>query len=228
MILLLGGSGLVGREILAQLGDRQLPTRAPFRRQPQRPASASLQIVEDPNWSTTDSLVSLMSEVDTVLCAIGTTIAQAGSEAAFRAVDFEIVDRAAREARRAGVQHFGLVSAVGADAHSKIFYNRVKGEAEASVREQKFYHTIILRPSLLLGDRRNQALRPGEKFAQALSPALSWMMRGAWARYRPIEARCVARAMLNLMLKRSTSTPHEEARSVTILEGQKLFQVAAL
>lgn len=226
MILLLGASGLIGREALSQLQAQKKATRAAFRRLPRTAASTgsgdgAIEFVEDAHWSSEASLQRLMSGVDTVLCAIGTTIAQAGSEAAFRAVDFEIVERAAREARRAHVQGFALVSAVGANANSKIFYNRVKGEAETAVIEQNFARTLILRPSLLLGDRRDQASRPGERIAQSLAPALSWLMQGRLARYRPIQARDVARAMVNTLL-----TPERMKISPLILEGQALFEAA--
>jgi len=222
VILLLGGSGLIGRETLSQLREQKQLTRAVFRRSPRLENSDNIELVEDAHWSSEASLARLMGGVDTVLCAIGTTIAQAGSEAAFRAVDFEIVSRAAREARRAKVARFALVSAVGANANSKIFYNRVKGEAEAAVIEQGFPHTLILRPSLLLGDRSDQATRPGERIAQSFAPAFSWLMRGDLARYRPIPARDVARAMVNTVL-----TTERMKISPLILEGQDLFDAAA-
>lgn len=219
MILLLGGSGLVGREALTLLNARHQPTRAAFRRKPTSTFSSDIEIVEDPQWANPESLAGLMRGVDSVLCAVGTTIAQAGSEAAFRAVDFEIVDRAAREARRSRVQCFVLVSAVGADANSRIFYNRVKGEAEASVIAQNFPQTTILRPSLLLGDRSHQPDRPGERIGQVLAPAIGWMMRGSWARYRPIEGRNVACAMIASLDRR----PQPTDSPVELLEGQSLL-----
>jgi uncharacterized protein YbjT (DUF2867 family) len=226
VILLLGGSGLIGRETLCQLRAQKTPTRAAFRRLPRTAASTgsddgAIEFFEDAHWSNEASLQRLMEGVDTVLCAIGTTIAQAGSEGAFRAVDFEIIERAAREARRAKVARFALVSAVGANANSKIFYNRVKGEAETAVIEQNFAQTLILRPSLLLGDRSDQAARPGERIAQSLAPAFSWMMRGGLARYRPIHARDVACAMINTLL-----TPERMKISPLILEGQALLDAA--
>jgi uncharacterized protein YbjT (DUF2867 family) len=131
-------------------------------------------------------------------CALGTTIRAAGSQAAFRAVDFDAVLAFARAARAAGVSRFALVSALGADPGSPTFYNRVKGEAEAELRAVGFAYLVIARPSLLVGDRGalGQPARPGEAIAVALTkPVARWIPR-AW---RPIGAARVARSMLRAL-----------------------------
>ncbi len=128
-------------------------------------------------------------------CCLGTTISQAGSQAAFRAVDFDTVLAFARAARAAGVGRFGVVSALGADSRSSNFYSRVKGEAEAALTELAFDSLVIARPSLLAGDREalGQHRRLGERLGLALALPLGRLVPAAW---RPIQAAHVARALL--------------------------------
>jgi uncharacterized protein YbjT (DUF2867 family) len=105
--------------------------------------------------------------VDDVYVALGTTIKVAGSRAAFRQVDFDFVVDTARAARAAGATRLAVVSAMGADARSRVFYNRVKGEMEAAIAQLGYESVVIARPSLLLGDRAalGQPARSGETWA---------------------------------------------------------------
>lgn len=125
---------------------------------------------------------------------LGTTIAQAGSQAAFRAVDFDAVLAFAQAARAAGVERFAVVSALGADPRSSNFYSRVKGEMEAALRGLGFASLVIARPSLLAGDRAalGQPTRRGEQIALAVARPLAPLIPLRW---RPIEAATVARAL---------------------------------
>jgi uncharacterized protein YbjT (DUF2867 family) len=134
--------------------------------------------------------------VDDVLCCLGTTIKQAGSQQAFRRVDHDYVVRTAELARERGAGCFLLVSALGADAGSRVFYNRVKGETERDVAALGFEGVALLRPSLLLG--RRAELRAGEGLAQKAAPLLSPLLVGPLRKYRAIPAATVARAMLRL------------------------------
>jgi uncharacterized protein YbjT (DUF2867 family) len=131
---------------------------------------------------------------DEAYCCLGTTIKAAGSQAAFRAVDFDAVLAFAHAARRAGVQRFAVVSALGASPHSPTFYNRVKGEMEAALAGLGYASLVIARPSLLSGDRAalGQPQRAAERLALALTSPLSGLIPKAW---RPIAAATVARAM---------------------------------
>lgn len=129
-----------------------------------------------------------------VFCCLGTTIKKAGSQDAFRAVDFTAVTELAAEAERTGAAQWLSVSALGADAKSSVFYNRVKGEADASVMKHRVGHISIFRPSLLLGDRTES--RPGEKVGMLLAPVFTPLLRGPLRAYRPITAEAVARAMV--------------------------------
>jgi uncharacterized protein YbjT (DUF2867 family) len=126
------------------------------------------------------------------LCALGTTIKTAGSQAAFRAVDHDAVVSFARWARRGGAATFVLVSSVGADATARNFYLRVKGEAEESVAAVGFARLVVLRPSLLLGDRAER--RAGEGVARKLAPAFNPLLLGGLRRYRAIGAGDVSAA----------------------------------
>ena len=119
----------------------------------------------------------------------------AGSQQAFRQVDFDFVVETARAAREAGAKRLAVVSALGADAASRVFYNRVKGEMEAAVAGLGYDSVTIAQPSLLLGDRRalGQPERSGEVWAtRLLSPFMALVPRGV----RPIAARDVAAAMM--------------------------------
>ena len=134
--------------------------------------------------------------VDDAFCCIGTTIKKAGSQEAFRRVDYDYVLAFARAAQRAGARQFLLVTALGADPASRIFYSRVKGEIEQAVRELPFQGIHIFRPSFLMGERAEARLaeRIGVPVARVVAPLLIGPLR----RYRPIKAADVARAMLQV------------------------------
>lgn len=128
---------------------------------------------------------------DVAVCALGTTIAKAGSKVAFRAIDHDAVLAFARGARARGAAAFVVVTAHGADSGSLVFYNRVKGEIEEALNTVGFPSLTIARPSLLLGERLES--RPGERAAVAVSRALRPLLRPF--RVRPVEARDVGAAV---------------------------------
>ncbi|WNG39275.1 oxidoreductase [Archangium violaceum] len=124
-------------------------------------------------------------------CCLGTTIKKAGSQEAFRAVDHDAVLAFAKAAKKAGAQRFLVVTALGSNPRSRVFYNRVKGEVEEALKTVGFESLVILQPSLLLGERAER--RPGEHAAIIASRVLAPLLRPLAS--RPIEARTVARAM---------------------------------
>lgn len=137
--------------------------------------------------------------VDDVFIALGSTLKAAGSEAAFRRVDFDAVVDTARAAHAAGAARLMVVSALGADGASRVFYNRVKGEMQQAVVALGYRTVVIAQPSLLLGDRGalRQPARFGEALAQRLlTPVLPLLPAGV----RPIRAKVVARALLKTAL----------------------------
>ena len=192
IILLAGSTGLIGHELLKQLRaatDTQA-IHALVRRLPKNPPPDARLHWLQVNFAALPAL----PVADTALCALGTTIKVAGSQAAFRAVDFDAVVAFARAARSAGVRRFGVVSALGASRKSSTFYNRVKGEMEAAVGAIGFDSLVIARPSLLLGQRAalGQPVRLGERLGDALTRPFGSLIPKSW---RPIEAATVARAL---------------------------------
>jgi uncharacterized protein YbjT (DUF2867 family) len=130
---------------------------------------------------------------DEAVCALGTTMRKAGSQQAFQDVDYRAVLAFARLARQAGARRFALVSSIGADANSRVFYRRVKGRTENALRALGFPRLEILRPSFLVGSR--QEPRPAEWLGIRVAQIVSPLMLGPMRRYKPIRARKVGLAL---------------------------------
>jgi len=196
--LLAGATGLVGRALLSMLLAEKRYHRVHVllrRTAPEITADAKLEIRQ----VDFARLPKAFPTVDDVFIALGTTITVAGSEAAFRQVDFEFVVNTARAARAAGASRLAVVSALGANAASRIFYNRVKGEMQDAIGELGYESVVIARPSMLLGDRAalGQTARSGEVWAARVLGPLGWIVPKA---VRPIPARAVASALLAAIL----------------------------
>lgn len=190
--LLAGATGLVGGELLKILLER--PEYGRVVAIVRRPLALSHSKLEQ-RVVDFDRLAEHADAfaVDDVYCCLGTTIKRAGSQAAQRRVDFDYPLAIAELARAQGARRYMLVSSMGADAKSSFFYMRLKGEVEAAVTGAGLPAVHIFRPSLLLGQR--QEVRFGERIAVALSPLYGLLMS---ARSRPIAARDVAQAMVNV------------------------------
>jgi uncharacterized protein YbjT (DUF2867 family) len=136
-----------------------------------------------------------IGHIDDVFIALGTTIKTAGSQAAFRAVDFDAVVAVARAAKAAGASRLGVVSAMGASPRSNVFYSRVKGEMEEALAHLNYPTLIIARPSLLAGDRAALAQpdRAGEYLGLLATRLLKPLIP---ANYRAISADDVAQALI--------------------------------
>jgi uncharacterized protein YbjT (DUF2867 family) len=141
-----------------------------------------------------------------VYCCLGTTIKQAGSESAFRRVDYEFVLALGQWARKHDARRLVVVSALGADSASRVFYNRVKGEMERDLRKLGLRSLTILRPSLLDGERPE--FRPGEWLALAATRPLRRLIP---ASMRPISAADVAQSMIDAALADSAPAVIESA-----------------
>ena len=191
-VLIAGASGLVGREILQGLlaDDSVAQVHVLARRTPDvRSKKLTSHLVD---FRTLPELPPL----DEAYLALGTTIKIAGSQLAFRAVDFDANLAVARAAMAAGARRLGLVSAIGADAQSRVFYSRIKGELEAALTTLGPLDALVIaRPSMLHGDRARlgQPARPGEYWGLRVSQLLGSLIP---ANYRAIAARDVARALL--------------------------------
>ena len=193
-ILLAGATGLTGEHLLDRLLNE--PTVARVLAPSRRPLAAHPHL-ENPVGELAALLPQLSGNVDIAFCCLGTTIKQAGSEAAFRAVDHDLVLAFAARARALGARHLLVISALGADAHSPVFYNRVKGELEAALQAQDWPQLTIVRPSLLLGARRE--FRLGERL---LAPLARWIP----GKYRGIKACTLAHALWRLALEEQDGT----------------------
>jgi uncharacterized protein YbjT (DUF2867 family) len=195
VILLAGASGYVGNLALTQLLDSSdisrvyAITRRPLGREHPRLANRIVQFEQ-----MESQLKGLTCHA--ALCSLGTTIRQAGSERAFRQVDFDAVLAFARTAKAAQAQRFVVVSSVGADPGSKNFYLRTKGEMEEALLGVGFASLDILQPSLLLGWRAE--IRPLELLGSVFMPLINPFLTGKREPFRAIPARTVAAAMVGL------------------------------
>lgn len=196
--MLAGATGLVGHALLGLLleSPRYRSVHALLRRQvdglPRHPKLRP-HIVDFARLPD-------LPPVDDVFIALGTTIKVAGSQAAFRRVDFDAVCNTARAGRKAGAKRLMVVSALGADPSSRVFYNRVKGEMQDAVAALGYETVVLAQPSLLMGDRASlgQPARAGEQWTlRLLQPLVGLVPRAV----RPIEARDVARALLRAALE---------------------------
>jgi uncharacterized protein YbjT (DUF2867 family) len=139
-----------------------------------------------------------------VFCCLGTTIKKAGSQEAFRRVDYNYPLQLAQIQLRGGSQQFLLVSSMGADAKSSIFYSRVKGELENALQSIGYKSLHIFRPSFIAGPRKES--RPGEKIGLAIFSIMSPLFIGPLKKYAPIQAEHIARAMLRTAQKNEQGT----------------------
>jgi uncharacterized protein YbjT (DUF2867 family) len=204
-VVLAGATGLVGSHLLeGLLADATMAEVHLIGRRPVPVAHAKIRMhVVDLGANPP------LPPVDEVYVALGTTIKVAGSREAFRAVDYDANLAVARAAYEAGARRIGLVSAMGANAKSSVFYNRVKGELEDAVLRFETAATVLVRPSLLLGDRQRlgQPARRGETLAAPIMNFLRVILpRNYWA----ISAEKVARALL-------TEVPSANSNSLSSL-----------
>lgn len=224
-VALVGATGLIGRQVIevASAGD-EVRIVGIARREAPLPSGARMEMfVSEPGkWGEVMDAVRPRA----LICALGTTWKKAGrDEAAFRAVDRDLVLATAEAAKRAGVPNMVLVSAAGADAHAKSFYMRVKGEAEEALSRIGFKRLDILHPGLLRGERVED-LRFAERAALIAAPLIDPLLSGSWQRFRSINARLVAEAALGLALRRAGGrfTHDNEAMRRAAREWRKLAE----
>jgi uncharacterized protein YbjT (DUF2867 family) len=202
-ILLAGATGLVGGTFLEQALANGAQITTVGRRATDR---VEQEII-------TDFMAPLsLPAARTAVCALGTTIAAAGSRKAFRAVDYAAVLTFATAAKEAGVDHFITVSAVGANPRARVFYSRIKGEAEAALESLGFTRLDILQPGLLLGPRQEH--RSVEALLQRIDPIARLAMHGPLSRYAGIRAETVAAAIRALGMLKAAGTFRHDNRSM--------------
>ncbi|MFN4233947.1 MAG: NAD-dependent epimerase/dehydratase family protein [Bacteroidia bacterium] len=212
--LIAGASGLVGSYCLEYLLQskihdkvicitrKTLPNQSPYLQ----------QIIADAN-----NLAETLSELkaDDVYCCIGTTINKAGTQEAFKQVDYTYVKVLAEQLKNNGATSFAVVSSIGADAKSSNFYLRIKGEMENAVKACNYTKTIILRPSMLLGPRKE--FRMGEAIGKVFMTTFSFLFVGKLKRYKAIEATQVAKALIHFT--------QEDFKGLKVVENEELLEL---
>jgi len=216
--LVAGASGLVGSHVLRLLLQDPAYARVTVLARRELPLAHGKL---DQRVVAFDHLAQIADfpRVHDVFCCLGTTMKQAGSPDAFRKVDCTYVVELARVAVRHRASQFLVVTALGADRRSRIFYSRVKGEAEEAVRRLQFDGIQIFRPSMLVGARAES--RPAERVAGLLSPLVAWAFVGPLARYQPIKAEAVARAMVRVAREAPRGTHVYESHEIRRLGARR-------
>ena len=196
-VCLVGATGLVGGQVIeACVGREDIRLQAVARREVPLPRGIRIEcfVAEPDKWG--EVIEALRPKA--IICALGTTWKKSGEdEAAFRAVDQDLVLAIAQSALDNGVERFVHVSSIGAAIAAKAFYLRVKGEVERELTRMRFGRLDILRPGLLVGERKNDR-RVAERIGIAASPIVNVLLHGRYRQYRGIRAETVARAALAL------------------------------
>lgn len=192
-ITLLGATGLIGKETLKLLLENpivstvQIFVRKPIQIQHQKLVQTTVENFEklENYWN--------ISHTDVLISAVGSTKSKTKLESDYRKIDLDIPLKGAELALKVGCRKMILVSAVGADEKSGIFYNRLKGEIENKLATLNFESLVILRPSLLIGERTES--RPMERFAQIIAPLFDVFCKGKFSIYHSISAKTVAESI---------------------------------
>ena len=193
--LIAGATGLVGGELLQKaLSSPRYKQVTAIVRKPM-PLSHPKLVQQIVDFDHLSSYAALFAAND-VFCCLGTTIKAAKTKEAFVRVDKSYPLEMARLAKQQGAGQFLIVTAMGSNPESSVFYNRVKGEVEAALTAMQLPALHMLRPSLLLGNRTE--FRLGERIGAVAARALSFVMIGGLKPYRAIQAATVARAMLRI------------------------------
>jgi uncharacterized protein YbjT (DUF2867 family) len=193
-VALLGATGMVGGQLLTLL-EGEVSIRKIVLLGRSFPESEHPKVVKvKADFQDAEFLTETLKGIDVIFCCIGTTIKVAGSEEAFRKVDYSIPVAVANAGVEAGVKKFLCISSLGADFNSRNFYLKTKGEMERDIVSLPYQKVALVRPSLLLGHRKE--FRLGERIAQFFMVLFSFLMLGSLKKYRPIRDVNVAKAML--------------------------------
>ena len=218
--LLLGGSGLTGGHCLDYLlNDAHYKQVTALVRRP-LPVEHPQLIQHQVDFNQLDGCLADIKFND-VFCCLGTTIKKAGSQKAFYEVDFTYPAEIAKLSLANGAEQFMLISALGANPGSSIFYNRVKGEVEEAIARLGFKGFYIFRPSLLLGKRQER--RPAEKLGEKFFRLFSFVFKGGLQKYKPIESRAVAFAMVAVAKEYPLGKRIIESRRIQSIYDQQKY-----
>ena len=194
--LVFGGTGLVGKCLIQELiNDDNYNKVISFSRRETGLSDIKLKehLIDFNNLEQYQELFN----GDHLFICMGTTLKKAGSVSQVRVIDYQYPIEIARTAHKNGIESISLVSSIGANTKSRSYYTKIKGEVERDIALIGFKHLIIVRPSLLLGDREEK--RFGEGVAKVIMKGLNFLMVGKLKKYKGIEASVVARAMIRLV-----------------------------
>jgi uncharacterized protein YbjT (DUF2867 family) len=215
--LIIGATGLVGEQCLKLLlASADYSRVIALTRSPLALTSAKLQnpVVD---FSQLEKVKGQIA-ADDIFCTIGTTMAKAGSQEAFKRVDFDIPLQAAAIAKANGAKTFILVSSLGANAKSTVFYSRIKGELEDALAKLNYQSLVIFRPSILIGNRNEK--RTGEEIGRFVAEKLSFVFAGPLKKYKGTPVVLLAAAMLK--------AANAGWNGVRIVENEEIFDLAEI
>jgi uncharacterized protein YbjT (DUF2867 family) len=193
--VVLGATGLIGQHLVQELLQNEYFNRV--RLLVRKPLTINhpkvdIQVV---NFNDEKDIAGRIDIGDVIFCCVGTTRKKVkGNKTEYRKVDYDIPIITARLGVQHGFSQFLLVSAIGANPVAANFYLQLKGCIEEDITALPFESIHIFRPSLLLGKR--EEFRLGERIAQVVVKATSFLLIGAWRKYKPIQAADVARSMV--------------------------------
>jgi uncharacterized protein YbjT (DUF2867 family) len=214
-ILILGASGLIGNEVLKlSIENSEIENVTIIVRKSLKFKHSKLnEVVTDfKNLTDLESII----KGDAIICCLGTTRKKTPNQEKYRTIDLDLTVDLARIAKQQNVPQIHLISAVGADSRSKIFYNRLKGETEEAIIILQFDQTIIYRPSLLIGKRVE--FRFGELLAQKLAPLFDLLLFGSLSKYHSISSNKVAKAILKRALSEGDKIEIKEYAEMQLLQ----------
>lgn len=191
--LVVGATGLVGKHLTEQLCANDAYSRVTVLVRKPLDFTHPKLVQEIVDFNNLDAAASRINAQD-IFCTLGTTIRVAGSQAAFRKVDFDYPVKIAELALQSGAEQYVIVTAIGADSRSAVFYSRVKGEVEGKIASLGYRTFVALRPSFLVGHRAESRL--GEEIGIFAAQMLGLWMIGPLRKYRAIKAETVARGMI--------------------------------
>lgn len=209
--LVIGSSGLVGQDLIKILIDSKEYTKITLLLRKKMNIDSEKIHEEIVNFDSLEKYSSLF-DVDSVFCTLGTTIKVAKTKENFMKVDLDYPNKAAKITKEFGKGNFYVISALGSNENSKIFYNSVKGRLEKNLRKLDLNILHIFRPSMLAGDRKE--FRLGERITLALCKILPFVFMGSMKKYKPIKTIDVAKAMYKTSLNENKGTYVHESEEI--------------
>lgn len=209
--IIIGASGLVGKELSIQLLNNEAYSEVHVLVRKEldlKNVKLFQHVIDFDNINRYSNLI----KGDDAFCCLGTTMKIAGSKEAFYKVDYEYVNNFARLAFQNGIKNFAMVSSMGANANSSVYYSKVKGEIEKAIIAYRFNATFICRPSMLIGERQDK--RIGEEIGILVSNAFDFLIPN---KYKSITGKQVAKAMMTLV--------SQGGLGVHIIESDKLHKM---